>query len=77
MEVGFYGPRDEFEHIPLLLSAGFDGRQERLHEAAAGGALRYMNENCQKACPVDETRRALHLKVAILHRSWSITQSPA
>jgi len=35
VEVGFDGLRDELEHVALLLAAGFDGCQQRLHEAAA------------------------------------------
>ena len=39
MDVGLDGLGDELEHIPLLLAAGFDGGQQGLDEAAAGGAL--------------------------------------
>ena len=40
MEVGFDGLRDELEDVAVLLAAGFDGGQQRFHEAAAGSALR-------------------------------------
>ena len=44
VEVRSDGLADELENVALLLTTGFDGRQQRFHEAAAGGALRSEGE---------------------------------
>lgn len=38
MEMGLDSLGDELERVALVLAAGFDRRQQRLHEAASRGA---------------------------------------
>lgn len=50
VEVSSDGVRKELEDVPLLLTTGFDGRQQCLHEATAGSALRPKREFSPDHC---------------------------